>query len=131
MNYSSASPPITYGNVQMGGGHPSTPGIISSPQDANGDLNFNSIMKNVPSGAGGGNGGVAIQYHEQNLAHMVAINTDVVTGAHHSHLNNEIIDSMKHSPMQTTNQDHQGGGAGSMNDLNSYNHFGDAGVGLF
>jgi hypothetical protein len=49
MNFTSASPPITFANVQMSG-HPGTPGIISSPQDANGDINFNNIMKNVPSG---------------------------------------------------------------------------------
>jgi hypothetical protein len=49
MNFPSASPPIAYANVQMSG-HPGTPGIIPSPQDANGDINFNNIMKNVPGG---------------------------------------------------------------------------------
>lgn len=49
INYTSASPPINYTNVQMGG-HPGTPGIISSPQDNNGDMNFNNMMKNVQGG---------------------------------------------------------------------------------
>jgi len=119
MNFTSASPPITFANVQMSG-HPGTPGIISSPQDANGDINFNNIMKNVPSG---------MQFHEQNMAHMVSINPEVT---HHTHLNNEMIDSMKNSPMQggvRHPDDHSG--TGSMNDLNSYNHFGDGSVNLF
>lgn len=51
MNFSSASSPISYSNVAMGSHHgPGTPGIISSPQDANGDINFNNLMKNVPGG---------------------------------------------------------------------------------
>ena len=31
-------------------GGPGTPGIITSPQDGNGDMNFNNMMKNVPGG---------------------------------------------------------------------------------
>jgi hypothetical protein len=58
MGYSSAPSPISYpgGGVPMGGvqqqhgGGPGTPGIISSPQDGNGDINFNNMMKNVSGG---------------------------------------------------------------------------------
>lgn len=51
MNYSSASSPIPYSNVAMTGHHgPGTPGIIPSPQDANGEINFSNLMKNVPGG---------------------------------------------------------------------------------
>jgi hypothetical protein len=38
------------GVQQQHGGGPGTPGIISSPQDGNGDINFNNMMKNVSGG---------------------------------------------------------------------------------
>jgi hypothetical protein len=61
MGYSAAPSPISYpGGVQMGGGPlqqqqqqhrggPGTPGIITSPQDGNNEMNFN-MMKQEPSG---------------------------------------------------------------------------------
>lgn len=129
MNYSSSSP-VSYvppgaggvGNAGGGGGNggvslghhgPSTP-IIPSPQDSSGELNFN-LIKNV---------------HDQNLNHIVPLNAE---SAHHTFMNSDIID-IKHSPISNLpNSRHQEDHTNSapMNDLNSYNHFGDGSGGLF
>ena len=89
MSYSSPSPVLyappgggggggSGGGVPIGHHGPSTP-IIPSPQDQSGDLNFN-LIKNVNSGGG-------IQFHDQNLNHIVPLNAE---SAHHSHLNSKL-----------------------------------------
>lgn len=61
------------------------------------------------------------------MGHMVPLQTDL---SHHNQLNSEIMDSIKHSPIQNIqvnrhpNEEHNGGNP--MNEIN-YGHFGDAG----
>ena len=59
------------------------------------------------------------------MSHMVPINTEI---SHHSQINGEILDSIKHSPISNIqgnrhHEDHTN--AGPITDLNPYNNFGD------
>lgn len=113
MGYSSSSP-VSYNVGMTHHGGPGTP-IIPSPQDGDG-MNFNLIKNGIP-----GN----IQFHDQNINHMVPMTTEI---SHHSHLNGEILDAIKHSPMSNiSGQRHheEQSNPGAIPDLNPYTSFTD------